>query len=253
MATKAEKEKHASAVREEGLSATKLDSVQEIDLEIEAPGAANKVAEEGAQVIPNEGEYQKLAEQLEASRGKPENKLGKGGFKIPLKDPAEFENTMHVIVFNDATGALDEKTIKEEKFNTKDPEQTKTASMAMAMTLQTEVGATIVDDQPGKESIIQNFNSDNAKFMSQIASGYSIRNNFIQKMAPGDRSFHIVNWDAAKKLNIVKSFPKRAAAETFFAELADVPKIMVAGETGDIILANGNKSMVDQAVGFFYT
>jgi len=160
---------------------------------------------------------------------------------------------MTVVVFNDPSGNFDESTIKEEKFNTKDPEQTKTASMAMAMTLQTEVGATIVDDQPGKESIIQNFNSDNAKFMSQIASGFSIRNNFIQKMAPGDRSFHIINWDAAKKLNMAKSFPKRDAAETFFADLGDVPKILVAGETGDVILANGKKPMVDQAVGFLYT
>lgn len=53
---------------------------------------------------------------------------------------------MTVVVFNDNTGALDESTIKEEKFNTKDIEQAKTASMAMAMTLQTEAGATIVDD-----------------------------------------------------------------------------------------------------------
>ena len=51
--------------------------------------------------------------------------------------------------------------------------------MAMAMTLQTDIGATIVDDQPGKESIIQNFNSDNAKMMSQIASGFSIRHDFL--------------------------------------------------------------------------
>jgi len=48
----------------------------------------------------------------------------------------------------------DEKNIKAERFDTKDQAQTQTASMAMAMTLQTEVGATIVDDQPGKESII---------------------------------------------------------------------------------------------------
>jgi hypothetical protein len=38
--------------------------------------------------------------------------------------------------------------------------------MAMAMTLQTEVGATIIDDQVGKESIIQNFNSDQSKMTS---------------------------------------------------------------------------------------
>jgi hypothetical protein len=49
----------------------------------------------------------------------------------------------------------------------------------MAMALQAEVGSTIVDDQPGKESVIQNFNSDNAKLMSQISAGYSIRKNFM--------------------------------------------------------------------------
>lgn len=73
----------------------------------------------------------------------------------------------------------DEKTIKAEKFDTKDQAQAQTASMAMAMTLQTEVGATIVSDQPGNESIIQNFNSDTAKTTSQISSGYSIRHNFV--------------------------------------------------------------------------
>jgi len=41
---------------------------------------------------------------------------------------------MTVVVFNDPSGNFDESTIKEEKFNTRDPEQAKTASMAMAMT-----------------------------------------------------------------------------------------------------------------------
>lgn len=59
---------------------------------------------------------------------------------------------MKVIVFNDAK--KDEKEIKIEQFDTHDPAQTQTASLAMAMTLQGDVGATIVDDQPGKESII---------------------------------------------------------------------------------------------------
>jgi hypothetical protein len=108
---------------------------------------------------------------------------------------------MTVVVFNDATGALDESTIKEEKFNTQDIEQAKTASMAMAMTLQTEAGATIVDDQPGKESIIQNLNSDQSKLLSQISSGYAIRRDYVQKMAPGDAQFHMVSWDDAKKTN----------------------------------------------------
>lgn len=165
---KAEREKHETKVREEGLDQIKQNLAQEkaaeIDLEIEAPGAANKVAEEGASVIPSEAEFHKLEKQLEEDRKKPENALGQKGVKIDLKNPKDFENSMRVVVFNDPH--LNEKTVKNERFDTKDPEQTKTASMAMAMTLQTDAGATIVDDQPGKESIIQNFNSDAAKLLS---------------------------------------------------------------------------------------
>lgn len=64
----------------------KDDDNQEVDLEIEAPGAANKVAEEGAQTPPT-ADYQKLNAQLEEARKKPENKLGQGGFAINFKDP----------------------------------------------------------------------------------------------------------------------------------------------------------------------
>jgi hypothetical protein len=122
---------------------------------------------------------------LKQARAKKENHLGDGGFLIDLKDPKEFENTMRVVVMADAK--MNEKNIKNEKFDTKDQMQTQSGAMAMAMTLQTEVGATIVDDQPGKESIIQNFNSDQSKMTSQISSGFSIRHNFVQKMAPGDK------------------------------------------------------------------
>ena len=59
---------------------------------------------------------------------------------------------MKVVVFNDPN--KNEKEIKVEQFDTHDPAQTQTASLAMALTLQGDVGATIVDDQPGKESII---------------------------------------------------------------------------------------------------
>ena len=61
--TKEEKEKHAQEVREEGLKVLqqKQDRTQEIDLEIEDPGAANKVAEEGAQTIQNEEEFNRLS------------------------------------------------------------------------------------------------------------------------------------------------------------------------------------------------
>lgn len=60
---------------------------QEVDLEIEAPGAANKVAEEGAQTPPA-AEYTKLQGGLEEARKKPENKIGQGGFNVNFKDPA---------------------------------------------------------------------------------------------------------------------------------------------------------------------
>ena len=50
---RAEKESHAEQVREEGLKQIMANQNmnKEIDLEIEAPGAANKVAEEGASII----------------------------------------------------------------------------------------------------------------------------------------------------------------------------------------------------------
>jgi len=44
--------KHAEKVRNEGLMQKKTDDANaEVDLEIEAPGAANSVAEEGAKTI----------------------------------------------------------------------------------------------------------------------------------------------------------------------------------------------------------
>lgn len=84
---------------------------------------------------------------------------------------------MKVLVFQDSN--KNEDTIKVENFDTHDSAQTQTASLAMALSLQGDNGATIIDSQPGKESIIQNMNSDNAKLLSQIASGYSIRHDLI--------------------------------------------------------------------------
>jgi hypothetical protein len=198
--------KHDAKVREEGLHIIhmKNEKKQEVDLEIEDPGAANSVAEEGAKTIQSEEEYKKLDKQLNEARKDPENALGKGGFLIDLKNPKEFSDSMRVVIMTKPD--QDEKNIKAERFDTKDQAQTQTASMAMAMTLQTEVGATIVDDQPGKESIIQNFNSDTAKTTSQISSGFSIRHNFVQKMAPGDKQYHMVSWDSKKKFNNMKTF-----------------------------------------------
>lgn len=150
---------------------------------------------------------------------------------------------MKVLVFNDAN--KNENEIKVENFDTHDTAQTQTASLAMAMSLQGDNGATIVDDQPGKESIIQNMNSDSAKLLSQIASGYSIRHDLVQKMAPGDKQFHMVSWDANKKFNNMKTFQKRPEAEKDYQGLGNIPKILISGETGDVLLANGEQSMVD--------
>lgn len=60
--------------------AQKKESPHEIDLEIEAPGAATKVAEEGASIITSQEDYTRLAQQLEQARQKPQNAIGKGGF-----------------------------------------------------------------------------------------------------------------------------------------------------------------------------
>jgi hypothetical protein len=54
--SKAEKIKHDTKVREEGLHIIKVKgaNTQEVDLEIEDPGSANSVAEEGAKVLTEE-------------------------------------------------------------------------------------------------------------------------------------------------------------------------------------------------------
>lgn len=59
--SKEEKLKHEDEVRNEGIlkPRVKVDENLEVDLEIEAPGAANKVAEEGAMTPPT-SEFQKL-------------------------------------------------------------------------------------------------------------------------------------------------------------------------------------------------
>lgn len=116
-------EERTDKVRNEGIElikqAAKENTQEEIDLEIEAPGAASEVAEEGSLTIQNETEYKAMLAQLEAARKNPHNKLGKGGHRIELKNPAEFTDTMKILVLHDAT--TDEKNIKMEKFETKNP------------------------------------------------------------------------------------------------------------------------------------
>jgi len=48
--------------------------------------------------------------------------LGKGGFAIDLKSPKEFADSMRVVIMTKPD--QDEKNIKAERFDTKDPAQT---------------------------------------------------------------------------------------------------------------------------------
>jgi hypothetical protein len=149
---------------------------------------------------------------------------------------------MRVLVLHDTK--TDEKNIKSEKFETKNPTQAKTAAMAMQMTLETQLGATIIDDgQVGMESIIQNMASDESKATSQLVSGYAIRNSLAQKMAPGDQMFYIVSNESSQ--NKMSSFKTRELANKSFAKMGSVPRIMVAGETGDILQAKGDQNLRD--------
>lgn len=72
-------------------------------------------------------------------------------------------------------------------------------------------------------------------------------------MAPGDKQFHMVSWDANKKYNNIRTFQKRSEAEKSYKALGKVPKILVSGETGDVVLSSGEQNMVDQCLGMFYT
>jgi hypothetical protein len=207
-------------VRNEGIESPKDPEQadgQEIDLEIEAPGSASKVAEEGSKTISSEEEYTRLKKQLDEARKKPANQIGEGGQLIELKNPNEYADLMRVLVLHDTK--TDEKSIKSEKFETKNPTQAKTAAMAMQMTLETQLGATIIDDgQKGMESIIQNLATDEAKTTSQMVSGYAIRNSFAQKMAPGDKMFYIVSYEG--KVNKMNSFKSRDLANKAYSKMA---------------------------------
>ena len=57
---------------------------------------------------------------LEKARKKPENKIGKGGQQIELKDIKEFKDIMRILVLHDTN--TDEKNLKMEKFETSNPQ-----------------------------------------------------------------------------------------------------------------------------------
>ena len=123
------------------------------------------MAEEGSLTIQDEKEYLLLKTRLEKARALPQNSIGEGGSVIELKHPKEYADTMRILVLHDQK--TNEKSLKMEKFETKNPTQAKTAAMAMQMTLETNLGALIIDDgQTGRESLISNFATDQSKLTS---------------------------------------------------------------------------------------
>lgn len=135
-----------------------------------------------------------------------------------------------------------------------DKTETTAASTAMSNALASaDQGVVIVDSQPGKQSVIQNVNSDISKTTSQIAAGYTIRNNLALKMAPGDKQFHLVSWNLDKGINNMKTFQKRDLANKGFEDYGEMPKLLFCGETGDVLLGHGDQNQLDQILGMFYT
>ena len=78
-----------------------------------------------------------------------------------------------------------------------------------------------------------------------MAGGYSIRHNLIQKMAPGDHQFYAISWDMDKARNDMKTLFKRSEADSYFDALGQIPKILVSGETGDVLSSQGEANMID--------
>lgn len=72
-------------------------------------------------------------------------------------------------------------------------------------------------------------------------------------MAPGDKQFHLISWDADKKYNNMRTFQKRSDGEKGYKSLGESPKILISGETGDVLFSHGEQNMVDQCLGMFYT
>jgi hypothetical protein len=108
----------------------------------------------------------------------------------------------------------------------------------------------VSDDTPGKESIVKNTNS---LYNSEISAGYTIRSNLVQKMAPGDHKFHTVNYQPNNEQNGYRSFSTREEGQKHFDELGEMPRLLISGETGDVLMAHGTIQEIDQCLGNFFT
>ena len=51
----------------------------------------------------------------------------------------------------------------------------------------------------------------------------------------------------------MKTFQKRSLADKGFKDLGEMPKLLLSGETGDVLLGHGDQNQQDQILGMFYT
>ena len=71
-------------------------------------------------------------------------------------------------------------------------------------------------------------------------------------MAPGDKMFYLVSYKDKK--NELKQFKTRKQADEAFNKMEDsTPRVMMSGETGDILMAHGDQNSRDQCLGMFLT
>jgi hypothetical protein len=72
-------------------------------------------------------------------------------------------------------------------------------------------------------------------------------------MAPGDHQFHLISWNLDKGINNMKTFQTRPDGDKGFKDLGEMPKLLISGETGDVLLGHGEQNQQDQILGMFYT
>lgn len=53
-------------------------------------------------------------------------------------------------------------------------------------------------------------------------------------MAPGDKQFHLVSQNENKS-NLMKTYASREEANKAYEGLGNLPKLLMSGETGDIL------------------
>ena len=66
--------------------------------------------------------------------------------------------------------------------------------------------------------------------------------------------FYMVSYDPATKMNKMNSFKTRALADEAFGKLTgQSAKILMSGETGDLLRSSGEQNWKDQCLGMFLT